>query len=62
MNTFLDYLTVLAVFVILALPSLIWHAYERRIDRQLAQRRPDPGPCFTEREPGGCALTLTPQP
>lgn len=39
MDTFLDYLTVLAVFVILALPSLIWHARERRIDRQLAQRR-----------------------
>ncbi|WP_327295325.1 MULTISPECIES: hypothetical protein [unclassified Streptomyces] len=47
MNTFLDYLTVLAVFVILALPSLIWHAYERRIDRELARRGPAGG---TDRE------------
>lgn len=46
MSTFLDYLTVTAVFVILALPSLGWHAHERRIDRQLAQRS-------SGREPAG---------
>ncbi|WP_328536779.1 hypothetical protein [Streptomyces sp. NBC_00344] len=40
MNTFLDYLTVIAVFVLIALPSLVGHAHERRIDRQLAR---DPG-------------------
>ncbi|MCX4723871.1 hypothetical protein ACIPW9_07485 [Streptomyces sp. NPDC090052] len=56
MDTFLDYLTVLAVFVILALPSLIWHARERRIDRQLAQRRGDPEPGAPAREPEGRAL------
>ncbi|WP_405777344.1 hypothetical protein [Streptomyces sp. NBC_00859] len=50
MSTFLNYLTVAAVFLLLALPSLIWHARERRIDRQLAQRPPGPGPA-AGREP-----------
>ncbi|MGW1023035.1 hypothetical protein ACWD4J_04825 [Streptomyces sp. NPDC002577] len=41
MNAFLDYLTVLSLFLLLAAPALVGHAYERRIDRQLraAERR-----------------------
>ncbi|MFF0741500.1 hypothetical protein ACFYVL_13985 [Streptomyces sp. NPDC004111] len=41
MNTFLNYLTVIALFALMALPSLVGHAHDRRIDRQLrrAERR-----------------------
>ncbi|MBK3586296.1 hypothetical protein OG728_27125 [Streptomyces microflavus] len=35
MNLFLDYLTVIALFVLLALPAAIGFVRERRIDRQL---------------------------
>ncbi|MBA4865514.1 hypothetical protein H1V43_30085 [Streptomyces sp. PSKA54] len=35
MNAFLDYLTVLSLFLLLAAPALVGHAHERRIDRQL---------------------------
>ncbi|MER5180458.1 hypothetical protein ABT009_19150 [Streptomyces sp. NPDC002896] len=35
MNAFLDYLTVLSLFLLLAAPALAGHAHERRIDRQL---------------------------
>ncbi|WP_328319557.1 hypothetical protein [Streptomyces sp. NBC_00388] len=59
MNTFLDYLTVLAVSVILALPSLIWYAHERRIDRALARRAPDTGPSTAE---GPAPLPPRPRP
>ncbi|MBT2527593.1 hypothetical protein J7E91_19725 [Streptomyces sp. ISL-99] len=37
METFLNYLAVLVLFVLLTLPSFIGHARERRIDRQLRQ-------------------------
>ncbi|GAA0308290.1 hypothetical protein GCM10010302_53800 [Streptomyces polychromogenes] len=36
MNTFLDYLTVLAVAALLLAPSLYGAFHDRRIDRQLA--------------------------
>ncbi|CAM5426561.1 hypothetical protein GCM10010329_01040 [Streptomyces spiroverticillatus] len=35
MNTFMDYLAVAFVFALLALPSLIGHLGDLRIDRQL---------------------------
>ncbi|MCP3821523.1 hypothetical protein NLX86_26555 [Streptomyces sp. A3M-1-3] len=35
MNTFLNYLLVLAVLGLLLAPSLIGHLHDRRIDRQL---------------------------
>ncbi|MFJ2740390.1 hypothetical protein ACIO3O_12040 [Streptomyces sp. NPDC087440] len=35
MNTFLNFLVVAFVFVLLALPSLIGHARDLRIDRQI---------------------------
>ncbi|MDX2403735.1 hypothetical protein NJO91_11415 [Streptomyces microflavus] len=35
MNLFLDYLTVIALFVFVALPAAIGFVRERRIDRQL---------------------------
>ncbi|XQE82120.1 hypothetical protein ACN24L_28525 [Streptomyces microflavus] len=35
MNLFLDYLTVIALFVFVALPAVIGFVRERRIDRQL---------------------------
>ncbi|MGW7198009.1 hypothetical protein [Streptomyces chryseus] len=47
MATFLNYLVVLVLFVLLTLPSFLGHARERRIDRQLEQaenprpRRPE---------------------
>ncbi len=37
MTTFLNYLAVLTVFLLLTLPSFIGHARERRIDRQLRE-------------------------
>jgi hypothetical protein len=37
MNTFLEYLFVLALFGLVVLPSLIGHARDRAIDRQLRQ-------------------------
>ncbi|GAA1351849.1 hypothetical protein [Streptomyces beijiangensis] len=37
MDTFLNYLTVIAVFVLIALPSLVGVAHDRRIDRQIAR-------------------------
>ncbi|GGX05537.1 hypothetical protein [Streptomyces chryseus] len=37
MATFLNYLVVLVLFVLLTLPSFLGHAGERRIDRQLKQ-------------------------
>ncbi|MFI5802329.1 hypothetical protein [Streptomyces sp. NPDC051561] len=45
MNTFLDYLTVALVFVLIALPSLLGHARDLRIDRQLRRaERPASAP------------------
>lgn len=35
MNLFLDYLTVIALFVFVALPAAVGFVRERRIDRQL---------------------------
>ncbi|PIB10601.1 hypothetical protein B1C81_07715 [Streptomyces sp. HG99] len=55
-------LTVLGIFVILALPGLIGLAHERRIDRQLRASSPAPspsspeGPCTT---PGPARLRTT---
>ncbi|MFE1786970.1 hypothetical protein ACFW7J_00975 [Streptomyces sp. NPDC059525] len=43
MNTFLDYLTVLAVAALLLAPSLHGLLHERRIDRQLRPEREKPG-------------------
>lgn len=42
----LNTLAVLGVFLLMALPSLIGHAHDRRIDRQLraAERGEGPGP------------------
>ncbi|MET9498938.1 hypothetical protein [Streptomyces sp. NPDC006552] len=37
MNTAMNYLTVLFVFLLLAAPSLYGAAHDRRIDRQLRQ-------------------------
>ncbi|WP_329122586.1 hypothetical protein [Streptomyces sp. NBC_01465] len=37
MDNFLNYLTVIAVFVLIALPSLVGVARDRRIDRQIAR-------------------------
>jgi hypothetical protein len=37
MNTFLEYLVVLALFGIVLLPALVGHARDRAIDRQLRQ-------------------------
>jgi hypothetical protein len=43
MNTFLNYLVVIALFLLMALPSLVGHARELRIDRQLRHaERPRP--------------------
>ncbi|MFI9581468.1 hypothetical protein ACIHCQ_06400 [Streptomyces sp. NPDC052236] len=43
MNTFLSYLVVLALAVLVLLPSLVGHARDRAIDRQLRQaERPAP--------------------
>ncbi|MBC9711206.1 hypothetical protein H9Y04_01295 [Streptomyces sp. TRM66268-LWL] len=41
-NTLFDWFTVLFVFALLAAPSLVGYAQDRRIDRQLkqAERRP----------------------
>ncbi|GAA1515150.1 hypothetical protein GCM10009730_20760 [Streptomyces albidochromogenes] len=47
MATFLNYLVVLVLFILLTLPSFLGHARDRRIDRQLRQaenprpRRPE---------------------
>ncbi|MDX3797598.1 hypothetical protein [Streptomyces sp. AK04-3B] len=35
MNALSEYLTVLALFLVLAAPALVGHLHERRIDRQL---------------------------
>ncbi|QEV62033.1 hypothetical protein CP982_27735 [Streptomyces spectabilis] len=40
----LDTLAVLGVFLLMALPSLIGHAHDRRIDRQLRGAERGPGP------------------
>ncbi|WP_406731057.1 hypothetical protein [Streptomyces sp. NBC_01794] len=37
MNTFLNYLFVLALFGLITLPALVGHARERAIDRQLRE-------------------------
>ncbi|MGW4232018.1 hypothetical protein ACWEF9_22435 [Streptomyces sp. NPDC004980] len=37
MNTFLSYLVIAALFPLVLLPSLVGHARERRIDRQLRE-------------------------
>lgn len=37
MNTFLNYLFVIALFVLITLPALVGHARERAIDRQLRE-------------------------
>jgi hypothetical protein len=37
MDTFVNYLTVILVFALIALPSLVGHARDRRIDRQIAR-------------------------
>ncbi|MEU6663211.1 hypothetical protein [Streptomyces sp. NPDC046821] len=39
MNTAMNYLTVLAVFLLLAAPSLYGMAHDRRIDRQIRAAR-----------------------
>ncbi|MGW6361226.1 hypothetical protein ACWFR5_40140 [Streptomyces sp. NPDC055092] len=39
MNTAMNYLTVLVVFLLLAAPSLYGMAHDRRIDRQIAKAR-----------------------
>ncbi|MFI7384227.1 hypothetical protein [Streptomyces sp. NPDC049813] len=39
MNTAMNYLTVLFVFLLLAAPSLYGAAHDRRIDRQIRQAR-----------------------
>ncbi|WP_405478632.1 hypothetical protein [Streptomyces sp. NBC_00009] len=39
MNTAMNYLTVLIVFVLLAAPSLYGMAHDRRIDREIRQAR-----------------------
>ncbi|WP_203645150.1 hypothetical protein [Streptomyces sp. SID14478] len=41
MNTAMNYLTVLFVFLLLAAPSLYGMAHDRRIDRQIRQARRD---------------------
>ncbi|MFE1949140.1 MULTISPECIES: hypothetical protein [Streptomyces] len=41
MNTAMNYLTVLVVFLLLAAPSLYGMAHDRRIDRQLRRARQD---------------------
>ncbi|MFJ9039484.1 hypothetical protein ACIRF8_23155 [Streptomyces sp. NPDC102406] len=41
MNTAMNYLTVLFVFLLLAAPSLYGAAHDRRIDRQIRQARRD---------------------
>ncbi|MEN8651018.1 hypothetical protein ABCR94_10335 [Streptomyces sp. 21So2-11] len=49
METVVNYLVVLAIFVLLTLPSFIGHARERRIDRQLRQaERPAGAPAPTD--------------
>lgn len=52
MNTFLGYIAVLTVFLLLAAPSLVGYVHDRRIDRELreaeaAPRSPD-GPAGLE--------------
>ena len=37
MDTFVNYLTVILVFALIALPSLVGYARDRRIDRQIAR-------------------------
>ncbi|MGA4800643.1 hypothetical protein [Streptomyces lavendulocolor] len=58
MTTILDVLVPVALFVLLALPSLVGHARERAVDRQLRgprppadgrRRGPAPGPAATAR-------------
>ncbi|WP_199791133.1 MULTISPECIES: hypothetical protein [unclassified Streptomyces] len=41
MNTAMNYLTVLVVFLLLAAPSLYGIAHDRRIDRQIKKARRD---------------------
>jgi len=41
MNTAMNYLTVLFVFLVLVSPSLYGMAHDRRIDRQIRQARRD---------------------
>ncbi|MEW2194814.1 hypothetical protein [Streptomyces microflavus] len=49
MNLFLDYLTVIALFVFVALPAAIGFVRERRIDRQLRDaERGEAAPRATE--------------
>ncbi|MGA4839699.1 hypothetical protein [Streptomyces sp. G45] len=49
----LDTLAVLGVFLLMALPSLIGHAHDRRIDRQLrrAEQGPDQNSSSNDTEP-----------
>ncbi|MFF5702065.1 hypothetical protein ACFY7H_06140 [Streptomyces sp. NPDC012794] len=52
MNTFLDYLTVLAVAALLLAPALYGALHERRTDRQLtAAAHPEPAPRRTAAGP-----------
>ncbi|MFD0550491.1 hypothetical protein ACFQ0X_15820 [Streptomyces rectiviolaceus] len=37
MNTFLGYVTVLTVFLLLAAPALVGYVHDRRIDRELRE-------------------------
>ena len=49
MNAFLDYLTVLAVFLLLIAPSLVGHVHDRRIERQLREAAERSGDDRSER-------------
>ncbi|WP_327680455.1 hypothetical protein [Streptomyces sp. NBC_00467] len=39
MNAFLEYLFVIALFALITLPSLVGHARDRAVDRQLREAR-----------------------
>ncbi|MFE1559372.1 hypothetical protein ACFW6V_30835 [Streptomyces sp. NPDC058734] len=51
MNTFLDYLTVLAVAALLLAPALYGALRDRRTDRELAAAAARPTPARTARRP-----------
>lgn len=58
MNTFLGYVTVLTVFLLLAAPSLVGYVHDRRIDRELREAETAPRSPDVRREPAGLELVV----
>ncbi|MEU5398434.1 hypothetical protein ABZ348_03945 [Streptomyces sp. NPDC005963] len=62
MHTFLGYLIVMGLLALLVLPSLIGHARDRAVDRQLraAERGPSPTTRVDGTRPAAVAVRFTP--